>query len=100
MLVRSARAVSVILAASAVLLVASSAAAQGSAPSGKATTKTATVTAVDGHDVYDFPDDPLMGGGIGANVAQVSVLRHAARASLVRPRLSFVPEMLKSTEAF
>ena len=97
MLVRSARAVSVLLAASAVLLVVSSAAAQGSSPAKKRAA--ATATAVDGHDVYDFPDDALMGEGIGADVARVSVLRHAARASLVRPRLSFVPEMLKTAEA-
>lgn len=98
MLVRSARAVSMLLAASAVLLVASTAAAQGSSPAAKQK-PAANIQKVDGHDVYDFPDDPLMGEGIGANVAQVSVLRHAARASLVRPRLSFVPEMLKTAEA-
>jgi len=98
MLVRSARVVSVLAAASAVFLVASSAAAQAPSPRNKAASPQATVRAVDGHDVYDFPDDPLMGEGLGANIAPISVLRHAARASLVRPRLSFVPEMLKTTE--
>ena len=83
MLVRSARVLSLVVASSAVLLVASSAAAQSGQGAGK---KAATVKNVDGHDVYDFPDDPLMGDDLSANVVRVPVLRHAAATRSIAAR--------------
>lgn len=82
-----------VLAALSLVCLASPAFAQPAAPG---RLKVATVEKVDGHDVYDFPDDALAGETLGASVVRIPVLRHAARASLVRPRLSFVPELLKS----
>ena len=77
----------------AVVCLASPASAQPAAPGRQ---KVATVEKVDGHDVYDFPDDALAGETLGASVIRIPVLRHAARASLLRLRLSFVPDLLKS----
>ena len=47
---------------------------------------------------YDFSDDPLNAGGFSPNDAQIRVRPGAVRATLIRPRTSFVPEMLKSVE--
>lgn len=47
---------------------------------------------------YTFDDDPLNAGGFGPNDATIRVRPKAARATLIRPRTSFVPEMLKSVE--
>ncbi len=47
---------------------------------------------------YEFDDDPLSAGGFGPNDAQIRVRPKAARTTLIRPRTSFVPEMLKSVE--
>lgn len=47
---------------------------------------------------YSFDDDPLNAGGFGPNDATIRVRQKAARATLIRPRTSFVPEMLKSVE--
>jgi hypothetical protein len=47
---------------------------------------------------YSFDDDPLNAGGFGPNDAQIRVRPKAARTTLIRPRTSFVPEMLKSVE--
>jgi hypothetical protein len=48
---------------------------------------------------YEFEDDPLNAGGFGPNDATIRVRPRAARTTLIRPRTSFVPEMLKSVEA-
>jgi hypothetical protein len=48
---------------------------------------------------YEFDDDPLNAGGFGPNDATIRVRPRAARTTLIRPRTSFVPEMLKSVEA-
>ncbi len=47
---------------------------------------------------YEFDDDPLNAGGFGPNDATIKVRAKAARTMLIRPRKSFVPEMLKSVE--
>jgi hypothetical protein len=47
---------------------------------------------------YEFEDDPLNAGGFGPNDATIKVRPRAARTTLIRPRTSFVTEMLKSVE--
>jgi len=47
---------------------------------------------------YDFSDDPLSAGGFGPNDATIRVRPGPVRTTLIRPRTSFVPEMLKSVE--
>ena len=47
---------------------------------------------------YSFSDDPLSAGGFGPSDATIRVRPRAARTTLIRPRTSFVPEMLKSVE--
>ena len=47
---------------------------------------------------YTFTDDPLSAGGFGPNDATIRVRPNAVRNTLIRPRTSFVPEMLKSVE--
>lgn len=47
---------------------------------------------------YSFEDDPLNAGGFGPNDATIRVRKRAARTTLIRPRTTFVPEMLKSVE--
>ncbi len=47
---------------------------------------------------YQFDDDPLNAGGFGPNDSTIRVRPTAARTTLIRPRTSFVPEMLKSVE--
>lgn len=52
----------------------------------------------DGGYGYEFSDDPLNAGGFGPNDATIRVRPTAARTTLIRPRTSFVAEMLKSVE--
>ncbi|HKQ70145.1 MAG TPA: hypothetical protein VJT73_12440 [Polyangiaceae bacterium] len=47
---------------------------------------------------YEFTDDPLNAGGFGPNDASIRVRPGPVRTTLIRPRTSFVPEMLKSVE--
>lgn len=47
---------------------------------------------------YEFSDDPLAAGGLGPNDATIRVRPGPVRRTLIRPRTSFVPEMLKSVE--
>jgi len=47
---------------------------------------------------YVFVDDPLDAHGFGANDVLLRVAPHAIRTALVRPRTSFVTEMLESVE--
>jgi hypothetical protein len=47
---------------------------------------------------YNFTDDPLSAGGFGPNDATIRVRPGPVRTTLIRPRTSFVPEMLKSVE--
>jgi hypothetical protein len=48
--------------------------------------------------VYSFDDDPLAAVEFGAADARLTILQHAMRSALIRPRTSFVTEMLKSVE--
>ena len=47
---------------------------------------------------YKFEDDPLSAGGFGPSDATIRVRPGPVRTTLIRPRTSFVPEMLKSVE--
>ena len=47
---------------------------------------------------YQFSDDPLAAGGFSPNDATIRVRPGPVRTTLIRPRTSFVPEMLKSVE--
>ena len=47
---------------------------------------------------YEFSDDPLAAGGFGPNDATIRFRPGPVRTTLIRPRTSFVPEMLKSVE--
>lgn len=48
---------------------------------------------------YIFTDDLLNAPGLGASSAQITVLKLGRRDRLLRPRIHFVPEMLKSVES-
>jgi hypothetical protein len=63
----------------------------GASPNAPAAGKT------DGYG-YEFTDDPLNAGGFGPNDATIRVRPGPVRTTLIRPRTSFVPEMLKSVE--
>jgi hypothetical protein len=63
-----------------------------------AQTKEITESKTDDGYGYSFDDDPLNAGGFGPNDATIRVRARAARTTLIRPRTSFVPEMLKSVE--
>jgi hypothetical protein len=47
---------------------------------------------------YKFKDDNLSAGGFGPNDSSIRVRAGGVRPTLIRPRTSFVPEMLKSVE--
>ncbi|HJL18289.1 MAG TPA: hypothetical protein RMH99_21675 [Sandaracinaceae bacterium LLY-WYZ-13_1] len=47
---------------------------------------------------FDFRDEHVEGGSVGPAGERLLHLDRGARESLVRPRLHFVPEMLKSVE--
>ena len=47
---------------------------------------------------YEFADDPLSAGGFGPTDATIRVRPGPVRRTLIRPRTSFVPEMVKSVE--
>jgi hypothetical protein len=85
----------------ALTLVSGSAFAQGAPPAGgggaaAGGTKT-TGESKEGYG-YEFSDDPLSAGGFGPNDATIRVRPGPVRTTLIRPRTSFVPEMLKSVE--
>jgi hypothetical protein len=82
------------------LCASSAALAQGAPPTtaAKAGRAVASVTQVDGHDVHDFPDDSLLGDGLDGSLIRIPTRSQAVRATLVRPRLSFVPELLSTAE--
>ncbi len=87
----SARFVASLVVGGAIALCSSTAFAQGSG-----------VKSTDGDDGdgygYEFGDDPLSAGGFGPNDATIRVRPGPVRRTLIRPRTSFVPEMLKSVE--
>jgi hypothetical protein len=78
-------------AAAATLLVAGAASAQ---PAGAGAKESSS----DGGYGYEFSDDPLTAGGFGPNDATIRVRPGPVRRTLIRPRTSFVPVMLKSVE--
>jgi hypothetical protein len=88
---RSTRWGAVAVASLGVLLFASEAFAQGKAAAGAGGKKE------EGYG-YEFSDDPLNAGGFGPNDATIRVRPGPVRTTLIRPRTSFVPEMLKSVE--
>jgi hypothetical protein len=47
---------------------------------------------------YEFEDDPLAAAGFGPNDDTIRIRPGAARTTLIKPRTTFVPEMLKSVE--
>lgn len=84
------------LVAIATLLVSASSFAEDKKPGGAGVT--ATGDSKGGDYGYKFEDDPLSGGGFGPNDATIRVRPGPVRTTLIRPRTSFVPEMLKSVE--
>jgi hypothetical protein len=101
-MVRSGRSYLGVLAGLALLMVSSFASAQAAAPApaaaGGAPAATAGDTGKDKGYGYEFSDDPLNAGGFGPNDATIRVRPGPVRTTLIRPRTSFVPEMLKSVE--
>jgi hypothetical protein len=79
------------LAAGVVLLVAASSWAQDATGAG-------ANSGGSGDYGYKFTDDPLSAGGFGPTDATIRVRPGPVRTTLIRPRTSFVPEMLKSVE--
>lgn len=47
---------------------------------------------------YEFVDDPLQAGVAGPTPAQIKGMHRAMRIQLIRPRVQFINEMLKSVE--
>jgi len=87
------------LAAAFLLLSSASAFAQAApAPGAGAAPKAAGAGGKDEGYGYEFSDDPLAAGGFGPNDATIRVRPGPVRTTLIRPRTSFVPEMLKSVE--
>ena len=87
--------------AAAFLFTSASAFAQAPAPGGGGGGAKATGGGGGGKDEgygYEFSDDPLAAGGFGPNDATIRVRPGPVRTTLIRPRTSFVPEMLKSVE--
>jgi hypothetical protein len=69
------------------------------APGAFAQAAATTTTGGSGGDYgYKFEDDPLSAGGFGPADATIRVRPGPVRTTLIRPRTSFVPEMLKSVE--
>jgi hypothetical protein len=93
-MVRSVRSYLGVLAGLSVVLISGAAAAQA-APAAPAAGGAAGKDQGYG---YEFSDDPLNAGGFGPNDATIRVRPGPVRTTLIRPRTSFVPEMLKSVE--
>jgi hypothetical protein len=81
------------------LLVASQSFAQAPAAGGGGGAAATTDSSSGNGDYgYKFDDDPLSAGGFGPADATIRVRPGPVRTTLIRPRTSFVPEMLKSVE--
>ncbi len=85
-----------VLALTSILFFSASAFAQGT-PGGGGGGAKATGGDSEGYG-YEFSDDPLAAGGFGPGDATIRVRPGPVRTTLIRPRTSFVPEMLKSVE--
>jgi hypothetical protein len=53
---------------------------------------------VDGGQVVEFPGDPLPADGLGVDGDLIRAVPRVLRAGLIRPRLNFIPELLKTVE--
>lgn len=84
--------------ASSLLLAAAPALADETAPA-KGTKAAATNAASEKGYGYTFEDDPLQSGVDGTTGFIIKVRPKGARQVLLRHRISFVPEMLKSVES-
>jgi hypothetical protein len=80
------------------LLVASQSFAQAPAGGGGGAAAATDSSGGNGDYGYKFDDDPLSAGGFGPADATIRVRPGPVRTTLIRPRTSFVPEMLKSVE--
>jgi len=96
---KSSKKIAVLIAAG-LVLVSASAFAQQPAAAGGAGGAAGAGAGGEGKDGYgyEFSDDPLSAGGFGPNDATIRVRPGPVRTTLIRPRTSFVPEMLKSVE--
>ena len=81
------------------LLLAAPALADETAPAKAAAAAAPTDAKSDKGYGYQFEDDPLQSGVAGTTGFVLKVRPKGAREVLLRPRTSFVPEMLKSVEA-
>jgi hypothetical protein len=59
---------------------------------------TSTASAQDDATTYDFDDDLVQGDLVRPDGELLNVRRRGRRASLIRVREHFIPEMLKSVE--
>jgi hypothetical protein len=91
------RRVAVLIGLAAVLVAGLASAQEAGAGAAGVKTTTATPGREAGYG-YEFSDDPLNAGGFGPNDATIRVRPGPVRTTLIRPRTSFVPEMLKSVE--
>ncbi len=48
--------------------------------------------------VMDFKDDPLEAGGLGPNEVGLKIRQGPVRSTLIKPRMSFIPELRASVE--
>ncbi|MEO7109692.1 MAG: hypothetical protein ABI183_04555 [Polyangiaceae bacterium] len=94
---KSKKVLATIIAAAFVLVSASAFAQAPAAGAGGAAPAAGGGDGKDGYG-YEFSDDPLSAGGFGPNDATIRVRPGPVRTTLIRPRTSFVPEMLKSVE--
>ncbi len=82
----------------ALLAIASSSFAQAPAAGGGVRAVEGEAKSKDQGYGYEFADDPLAAGGFGPNDATIRVRQGPVRVTLIRPRISFVDQMLKSVE--
>lgn len=47
---------------------------------------------------YEFRDDSLLGKAVGAQTPMIRLRKRGLRRTLIRPRVHFVAELLKSVE--
>jgi hypothetical protein len=48
--------------------------------------------------IYEFPDDGLLGDTLNGGLTIIKVNPKPKRVTLIRPRMTFVAELLKTTE--
>ena len=68
------------------------------AASAKPSRTAAKIDKDDAGYIYKFHDDPMQGTAGGAHTPRIRVYPRGMRRTLIRPRLSFVREMLRSVE--